>query len=220
MNSPIPAFSPTAPTRPRTFQAWVAGLLLCLCLGPAAAGGHADPVNLVRETTDSLLRAAAAERDAIARDPAHAHALIERIASPHVDYEAIARGVLGKNWRRASADQRHRFVRQFRHLLVRTYATAITEYAGAEISYLPARMRAGGREAVVRTSVPRGGAGLSVSYRLRRDGDAWRIRDVSIEGVSMVATYRSNFASQMRSGGLEGLIERLEARNGEVSSGA
>lgn len=198
-------------------------LALALRAPPSAAAAEAcagktaeDAQTLVEKTTDSLFAAVDGQRDQMRADPVHARAVVDEYVGPHVDLEGFSRLVLGKYWREATPEQRERFLHEFHTLILRTYSTAVTEYTGIAIEYLP--LRAEGQQSLVtvRTRIPQaGGPGVSVNYRLHCSDDRWMLIDVTIEGVSMVTTYRSQFSSEVSRAGLEGLIRALEQKNKE-----
>ena len=202
----------------------LAALLMLMgpCPGAAAAAGNpaglpADigPQELVRRTSERLLAALQSHKEDLRGDPARAIALVDEIISTRIDYERMAKWILGKHWRKASEAQRQRFVHEFRTLLLRTYATAVQEHTDVEIEYLPAKMNAGKNKALVRTQIPQRGTTkpIDISYRMHRSDGVWQVFDVTIEGVSLISTYRTAFASEMRKLGLDGLIEQLEEKN-------
>jgi len=200
------------------------GMSLMLIPGVMAAGGaeaEDAPLVLVNETSDKMLAAIKAERSVIEKDNGRLFALVEKIVLPHFDFERMAKLVLGKYWRRASDDQRQRFIEEFRFLLVRTYATAMLEYTDQEITYLPFRARPDDVEAVVKTEVEQdGGFPIPIDYKLTRDGGAWKVYEVAIDGVGLVINYRSSFATEIRGKeGLDGLINKLQTRNNEARKG-
>ncbi len=197
---------------------WLAlGLLAAAAAGlPAARAAAAGPEQLVRDITAQVRQALARQAGRIAEDPAVVHRIVEAHVLPHVDFERMSRLVLGKHWRRATPDQRRRFVEGFRALLVRTYSTALADSADIEIDFLPSRPGPGPGEVEVRTEIRQpGGLGIPVSYRLHRATDGrWKAYDMSIEGVSLVGTYRSSFGAEIERAGLEALIRRLAERAG------
>jgi len=206
-----------------------AALLLFATMGavpPAAHGaGSCDAttreaaLELVRDTTDALFAAVEAKNGVLSEDPALARALVEEYITPHVDLQSFSKLVLGKYWRKATAEQRQRFLTQFHALILRTYATAVTTYTGIELEYLPMREESRENFATVRTIIPRsGGEGAKVNFRLHCRNNVWKLFDVSIAGVSMVTTYRSAFSSEVKRSGLDGLIKVLEEKNNEVGA--
>ncbi|NCF82440.1 MAG: ABC transporter substrate-binding protein [Proteobacteria bacterium] len=195
-----------------------------LTLTVHAAGSCEDTTRdaalaLVRDTTDDLFAAVKANNGVLSEDPALARQLVEEFITPHVDLKGFSKLVLGKHWRRATAEQKDQFLTQFHALVLRTYATAVTSYTGIQVEYLP--MRAESREnfATVRTLIPRpGGEGVKVNYRLHCRNNVWKLCDVNIAGVSMVTTYRSAFSAEVKKSGLDGLIKVLKQKNREVGA--
>jgi len=178
-----------------------------------------DALALVRDTTSRLFAAVEAEGSVLSEDPARARQLVDEFITPHVDITGFSKLVLGKYWRRATAEQQQRFLTQFRTLILRTYATALTSYTGIEVEYLPMREESRENFATVRTIIPRtGGDGVKVNYRLHCRNNVWKLFDVSIAGISMVTTYRTAFSAEVKKSGIDGLIEILERKNGEVGA--
>ena len=187
--------------------------LVLLLVPLLALADDPQPVDLVRGATDSVL----AELDAapgIRNDPVKLTRVIQDHIAPHVDLAALSRLTLGKHWQRATQEQREVFAREFGTLLIRTYSAALAEYANQDVEYLSSEVSADKRRSTVRTRIVEDGrAPLAVDYSLRQLGNGWKIYDLSIEGVSLAINYRSSFAQEIRDHGIDGLIERLTARN-------
>lgn len=192
------------------------GFLLLLALlgwNPALAA-PVSPLEVVRSTSEQMLDRLRAERSLIEAEPARLYGLVEDIVLPHFDFRRMAQWVLGKYWRRATPEERERFTSEFRTLLVRTYSTALLDYTDQEIHYLPLKLPEGASDATVRTEVVQpGGPPIPIDYRMYWDGSEWKVYDVAINGVSLVANYRSTFAAEIRQRGLDALIARLAERN-------
>jgi phospholipid transport system substrate-binding protein len=132
----------------------------------------------------------------------------------------MSRAVLGKHWRRASKGQQERFVREFRDLLVRTYATALLEYTEERIDYPPLVAGADGNDVTVRTEIEQpGGLGIPIHYRMERQEDGWKIYDVTIDGLSLITNYRNTFNNDVRKVGLDQLIDNLKKGNVDAHGG-
>lgn len=190
-------------------------LLLGLMAGTAVWAAQQSPLELVKETTDEMVAALNQEHDAIAADQGRLFQLVEKIVLPHFDFERMSRTVLGKYWRRASDSEKEAFSREFRILLMRTYATAMLEYSGQEIDYLPFRAAPTDDEVIVSTEVQQdAGFPVPVDYYLYRDGDRWKVYGMSIDGVNLVVNYRASFATTIRQeGSVDKLIAKLHQRN-------
>lgn len=197
-------------------------LVAIFLLGPFAPctaatmerAGALGPRQLVQQTTKELLTAVNREKEAIRQDSHRASVLVDEILSPHIDYERIARLVLGRYWRQTTPEQRKRFVDEFRALQLRTYAAALTDYTHIQIEYLPLRHGTNEDDVMVRTRVPREGAPpIGIDYRLHRTNDEWKVYDVLVEGVSLLATFRTTFAIEIKKVGIDGLIDQIANKN-------
>lgn len=193
----------------------IAGLVLAAAgAWSASAPAVTDPQALVEKTTEQVLNALRADQERYKADRSRLFSLVREIILPHFDFEQMSQRVLGRYWRTASAEQKQEFIEQFRTLLVRTYSTALADYSDARIDYLPVRVRDEGRDVTVRTEVEVAGAPpVSIEYSMRLRDDGWKVYDVSIEGVSLVITYRTSFANEIRSNGLDSLVQRLARLN-------
>jgi phospholipid transport system substrate-binding protein len=189
----------------------VASMLMLSATHTALA---AEPLDVVRGAADAILAELKANPDKYRASDAALHGLVREKLLPYVDQERVAQWILGRNYRSASEAQRGRFIEAFTGLLLRTYATALREYDSQEIRYLPSGAGEGDT-AVVRTQVVRpDGPPVAVDYKLTSRSGSWRVYDVAIENVSMVVTYRAEYAAIIQREGLDGLIARLEQRAG------
>ena len=190
-----------------------------LFLFSAAEAEQQDPLQLVQQTTTEIFDAVENKRAQIDKDSNLLYELTNKIIVPHFDFVSISKWALGKNWRKASKEQKLRFIRAFRQLMVRVYGIALLEYNGNKIKYLPVRGDLGNGDVTVRTHfLQKGKPPVTINYSLHLKRDAWKVYDVSVEGVSIVATYRTSFASEVRQSGLDALIERIEEKNKKGSS--
>ena len=199
-----------------------AGLLMLLAATAAGATPEPDvitPQELVRDTSSRMLSALRDEQDTIAENPGRLYELVADIVLPYFDFRRMSQWVLGKNWRRATPGQRERFVEEFRKLLVRTYGTALSEYADEKIVYLPFAASNSARTVTVRTEIEQGGSTIPISYSMYNSREGWKVYDVAISGISLVTNYRSTFGSIIRSKGMDSLIDQLVERNGALTDG-
>ena len=194
---------------------WMIVLLSLLAFGTAAIGDSVeDPLKFVKSTADQVLVEVSSRKDELSADPGKIYELVDQVILPRFDFVRMSQLVLGKYWRRATPEQKQAFIREFRELIIRTYATALLNYAGQDIVYLPVRVGKDVRKVTVNTQVREVGApAIPVDYRLRRSDDGWKVYDVSIDNISLVSNYRSSFASQIRRYKLDGLIAKLQKLN-------
>jgi phospholipid transport system substrate-binding protein len=184
-----------------------------LLITPALAQGD-NPEALVKKMTDDVMTAIKADKQLAAGDKQKALKLAEQKILPHVDFGEATRLAVGRAWNEASPEQRKRLVSEFRNMLVRTYSNAISAYEGQTMKVLPVRMKPDDTEATVRNQFVRGGGKpVAVDYQMRKADGGWKIYDISVEGVSLVLTYRSEFDAIVKQQGIDGLIKRLAERN-------
>ena len=198
------------------FRTVVHAMAVCSALAWASAVAiEESPAQIiVKQTTDQLLDSISREKAEINGNKARLYAIVEEIVLPHFDFTKMSQRVLGQHWRQATEEQREKFRDVFRDLLVRTYATALTEYSDQSIVYLPVRERGPGGEVSVRTQIESpGGAPIPIFYEMYPIEDQWKVYDVSIDGVSLVINYRSSFSNEIRLNGMDSLITRLDEMN-------
>jgi phospholipid transport system substrate-binding protein len=177
------------------------------------------PEDLVAKTTDKITSVLRAEQDKIKASPKRLYEIVDEVVLPHFDFERMSRWALGKHWRKATKSERTQFIQEFRVLLVRTYAKALNDNYDQQIDMLPVRMRKGGKEATVRTEVQQSaGFPIPIDYKMYIKGDAWKVYDVSVDAISLVANYRTSFSKEIRKDGLPKLIARLANRNKQAKN--
>lgn len=193
-------------------------VVLALCMAALPADAETDAYNdaqtLVRTKVEELRSAVLRDAQLIAADPNHAIVLVDQIVSPHIDAARSGKLILGKHWRDATASQRQGFIDNFKRLLLRTYAIHVSDYTDAQVVYLPP-IEAGsdGEETMVRTRVTRGGKPpADVNYRMHRTETGWKVYDVLVDGISIVASFRSAVDAEIGQYGIDGLISRLSAK--------
>ncbi len=188
--------------------------LILLCFAGASFAAEA-PDELVKRTAEDVLTIIKADKDIQAGNQKKLFALTEEKILPNFNFDKISRLVLGKNWTKATPDQKTAFQSEFKSLLLRTYSTALSKYKNQTIEYAPLRMADGATTASVKTSIVQpGGQPIAVNYALEKQADAtWKVYDIVIEGVSLVTNYRGQFAQEIRQNGLDSLIKKLANKN-------
>ena len=192
-------------------------LIIGLCLlgfGIASLAAEA-PDELVKRTAEDVLAIVKADKDIQAGNQEKLFALAQEKILPNFNFDKVSRLVLGKNWTKATPEQKAGFQTEFKSLLIRTYATALSKYKNQTIEYAPLRMADGAANASVKTSIVQpGGQPIAVNYSLEKQADAtWKVYDIVIEGVSLVTNYRGQFAQEIRQNGLDSLIKKLADKN-------
>lgn len=172
------------------------------------------PDALVKRTAEEVLTIVKADKDIQAGDQVKLFALAEEKILPNFNFDKVSRLVLGKNWTKATPEQKAAFQTEFKTLLLRTYATALSKFKNQTIEYKPLRIADGDTNANVKTMILQpGGQPIAVDYSLEKQGDTWKVYDIVIEAVSLVTNYRSQFAQEIRQNGLDSLIKKLADKN-------
>lgn len=197
----------------------VSSILLLLVWTTGATAAAADAAEVVRTTTDKVLARIQSEKSELRTDPAKMYRLVSEMIFPHFDFGIMSQWVLGEHWTGADDGTRENFVEEFRKLLVRTYATALLEFSDQEITYPPIEQRGKANTALVKQQISAPGSeSIPIIYRLHNKSGDWKVFDVSVDGVSLVKTYRASFGSMIKNGGLPGLIDSLSSKNQQYSS--
>jgi len=171
------------------------------------------PDALVKRVSQEVLGIIKSDPKVQAGDQARIREVVETKLLPYFDFERLTALAMGRNWRQASPEQQKQLVDQFRALLVRTYSGALTQYRDQTMDYKPLRADANATEVTVRTEVVRQGqAPVPIDYSMAK-GSGWKVYDVIVGGVSLVTNYRDEFNEQIKSGGIDGLIKSLQAKN-------
>lgn len=178
------------------------------------------PDALVRRVTEDMLSSLRQDKDIQAGNNRRAAEMIDAKVLPHFNFKRMTALAVGRDWRQATPEQRERLASEFRTLLVRTYSNALVSYRNQTIDYKPFRMQPSDTEVVVRTSVLQpGGKPIELDYFFAKEGEAWKVFDVVVAGVSLVTNYRESFGQEIRANGIDGLIKSLAAKNQAGTSG-
>ncbi len=177
-------------------------------LAPTTADG------LVRQISNEVIETVKTDKAMQAGDVAKIVALVDAKVLPHMDFKRMTASAVGRNWRTATPEQQGKLQQEFKTLLVRTYAGALTEVReNTVVTLKPMRAGADDPEVVVRTEVKARGEPLQLDYRLYKDGTAWKVYDMNVLGVWLVEQYKSSFQQEVTAGGIDGLIAKLVERN-------
>jgi phospholipid transport system substrate-binding protein len=198
----------------KTTQRLALAFLFSLAVAPAVHAQDEAPDALMKRISEEVIAEIRHDKAIQSGEGAKIAALVDAKILPHFDFRRITQIAMGSNWRRATPAQQERLTSEFKRLLVRTYAGALASYRGQTIEFRPLRAAAGDDEVTVRSQVRLAGAEpIAIEYDLARNGAAWKVFDVRIAGISLVANYRSVFAEEVRNHGVDGLIGTLAQKN-------
>lgn len=189
----------------------------CLALGLSVASlGFAlqSPVPMLEKASSSMIGALKAHRAELKLHPEIIRQAVHQYMLPCVDVEGMSRSVLGRTaWMKASAAERAQFQKEFTNLVIRTYANPLSEYSNETIKFLPFKANATARFARVNSVIVRPQAkNIPVSYSLVAKGDAWKVFDLSVEGVSLLQSFRNQFASVLQQSDMTHLLSVMRAQ--------
>ena len=182
---------------------------------PAVAADEA-PDALIKRLSTEVLDSIRADKSIQSGDVSRIVALVDQKILPNVNFQRMTASAVGPAWRQATPDQQKRLQEEFKTLLVRTYAGALSQVSDQTIQVKPLRAAADDKEVVVRTEVKGRGDPIQLDYRLEKtpgQGSGWQIFNLNVLGVWLVETYRSQFGQEINAKGLDGLITTLTERN-------
>ena len=186
----------------------------------AASAANATPDALVRDLSNEVLAAIKADKALASGDVNRVQKLIDEKILPYVDFEKMTRLAVGRGWRQATPEQRAALTREFRILLVRTYSGALSQVTDHQVKLRPFRAQPADTDVMVGTNIVASrGDPIQLDYRLEKTDAGWKIYDVNILGVWLVENYKTQFASQINAGGVDGLIKTLTDRNKQLEQG-
>lgn len=178
------------------------------------ASAEIAPDVLVKQTADEVLTIIKNDKEIQAGNRRQLFAVVEEKILPNFDFDRVCRMVLGKNWKIATPEQQASFQKEFRSLLLRTYATALGKYKNQVIEYKPLHVEPDGKSSVVKTQIIQaGGPPVAVDYNLVKSDAGWKVYDIVIESVSLVTNYRSQFGTEIRQNGMDSLNKKLADKN-------
>lgn len=197
------------------FQRTISSLILATAtLGATAAFAQTAPDALIKQVSGEVIDSVKSDKAIQAGDISRIQALVDTKVMPHVDFHRMTAAAVGKAWRTATPDQQARLQTEFKTLLIRTYAGALTRVqASTTVDLKPLRAAPEDSDVTVRTEIKGTGDPVEIDYRLEKQPGDWKIFDVNVLGVWLVDQYKSSFAQEIAATGIDGLIGKLAAKN-------
>ena len=179
-----------------------------------AATTQSAPDQLVNKVSNDVLEAIRADKSLQGGDISRINQLVDQKVLPYVDFEKMTRLAVGRGWRQATPEQRTQLVKEFRTLLTYTYSGALTQISDHKVQLRPFRNAPTDTDVIVRTQVVASkGDPIQLDYRLEKAADTWRIFDFNVLGLWATDSFRSQFARDLSSGGVDALLKSLTDRN-------
>jgi len=198
------------------FQRTISSLIFATAtLGASAAFAQTAPDVMIKQVAGDVIESVKSDKAIQAGDVSRIHGLVDTQVMPHVDFQRMTAAVVGKSWKTATPDQQAKLQAEFKTLLIRTYAGALSKVnAQTTIEMKPTRSAPDDTDVTVRTNIKgTGGDPIEIDYRLEKQPAEWKIFDVNVLGVWLVDQYKSSFAQQISASGIDGLISTLVAKN-------
>jgi phospholipid transport system substrate-binding protein len=180
---------------------------------PLARAAEEAPDELIRRLSMEVLSTIKADKDVQSGDVRKVITFVDSMIMPKVNFSRMTSSAIGRSWRQATPEQQKRLQDEFKNLLVRTYAGALSQLQDQTINVKPLRSQAGDIEVIVRTEVLGRGDPIQLDYRMEKTAGGWKIYDLNVLGVWLVETYRTQFAQEISARGIDGLIATLALRN-------
>ncbi len=190
-------------------------LLSTLLLAPTTWAVETRPDTLVDNTAQEILKIIKRDKDIQSgKNKTKMLDLVENKILPHFNFTRMTRLAMGKNWSKAAPQQQREIVDQFRALMVRTYYKTLSVYSGHTIKVTPLKAIVGNTRVTVKTQVIKShGDPVSIDYSMEKTSNGWKVYDVTVAGISLIINYRGSFNSQIRRGGVKGLLKTLAEKN-------
>lgn len=195
-------------------------ILLNLSLG--ARADVPDPDALIRNTVDEVLNIVRKDKDLRSGNQKKMLELVDAKVLPHFNFEHMTKLAVGRAWRTATPEQKKALMNEFRIMLVRTYTKPFTSYRDQVVEIKPFKLESGATDVTVKTSIVKPGSQqpILVDYDMEKSPDGWKVYDLTVEGVSLVTSYRGTFADQIQQVGIDGLIKTLVEKNQSAANNA
>ena len=192
---------------------------LVLAVSPLFAQEEAPDVK-IKKVTEDVLTIVRQDKDIQSGNTQKAIELVEARVLPHFNFQHMTALAMGRDWNKASPEQKKRLSEEFKTLLVRTYSNALTSYRDQTLRYKPFKMQPGETDVVIKTEIVQPGAKpIQLDYSLEKQGNDWKVYDVIVAGVSLVSNYRDTFNQEVRANGVDGLIQMLVNKNKQMEPG-
>ncbi|MFZ2852921.1 MAG: ABC transporter substrate-binding protein [Rhodocyclaceae bacterium] len=179
------------------------------------------PDALVKKVTDDVLTVVRQDKDIQSGNTRKAIDLVEVKVLPHFNFQHMTALAMGRDWSKATPEQKKRLSEEFKTLLVRTYSNSLTSYKNQTVVYKPTRLPSPETvDVIVKTEIVQpGNKPVQLDYALEKLGDGWKVYDVIVAGISLVTNYRDTFTQEVRANGIDGLIQMLVTKNKQTEAG-
>ena len=183
-------------------------------LAASSRAQETSPDTLVKNVTLEVIDIISKDKDIQSGNQRKIIELVEAKVLPHFNFAAMTRLAVAINWEKSTSDQKKQLTDEFKTLLVRTYSSALSAYRDQRFDFRPLRAKPTDTDVTVQVRISQGGREpVTLDYDMERTPSGWKVYDVRVAGVSLVANYRTEFSNEIRANGIDGLIKGLAAKN-------
>lgn len=182
---------------------------------PAQAAPSGDPVSLLKYIADNMIDGLKSNKATLKTKPSIVYNLAYKYVVPYASLNEMSKRVLPPRiWNSATDAQKKEFQKLFTTTVIRTYASALTNYQDQTIKFFPMRSGANGNTVEVSSQIISSQSQpINVTYRLVRTSGGWKLYDMSVEGVSMLSSFRAQFSDILGNGDMDSLLNKLSGHN-------
>jgi phospholipid transport system substrate-binding protein len=178
-----------------------------------------EPNAMIQQVTNKVLDRLRTDKSIRSGDINHVTQAVNEEILPYTDFRRTTQLAMGRAWRQATPQQQDQMVDQFKMLLIRTYAGALSQFRDQKVEFRPFRAAPTDTDVVVRSSVINNGQPIELDYRLYKMPQGWRVYDLNVGGVWLIQAYQQQFSEKINQGGVQGLIDFLTQRNEQLAAG-
>lgn len=186
-------------------------LLVCFVFSQGLMAQQ-SPVPMLEATANEIIATLKENKAKLKSNPDIIYKAVEKSLLPRVDVAGMSRSVLGRQaWNKATPAERAQFSQAFTRLVIRTYSTPLAKYSDETVQFLPLRGSLNNRFIRVNSVIVRSeGQNIPLSYSLVSQNGQWKIYDMSVEGVSLLQSFRSQFAQALQSSSITDVIKKMQ----------
>ncbi|ALD91733.1 ABC transporter substrate-binding protein [Cupriavidus gilardii] len=203
------------------FKRLLLPFIAAFAMAGAAMAQSADtstPDGLIKALVDDVMATVKADKEMQAGSIPKITALVEQKILPNANFQKTTQIAMGRNWAKATPEQQKQIVEEFKMLLIRTYAGAVSQIRDQTVQFRPFRAAPEDTEVTVRTQVINKGEPIQMDYRLEKTAQGWKVYDINVLGAWLTEAYKGSFNTIASQQGIEGVIKTLQDRNRQLAS--
>jgi len=185
-------------------------LIAALLFIPAGVPAETKAIDEVKNTVDKVLEVLKDKTSPLERRRNQ----IRELVRGRFDFELMSQSTLGRQWKKATPEEKNTFIELYSKLLEATYIGRIEEYTNEKIKYNGQKVK--GDKALVQTNIITESVEIPIDYKLVQTSSGWKVYDVVIEGVSLIRNFRSSYGTIVDNEGFPGLFARMETKVNEM----